>query len=80
MIALRRLITVLGSFVLSASLMILRAQQPLKTETARPPEKALLKCRRVFATFGVSYDNNHAVLIRPGLTFYFNRHGRTGAD
>jgi hypothetical protein len=35
---------------------------------------------RVFATFGVSYDNNHAVLIRPGLTFYFNRPGRTRGD
>jgi hypothetical protein len=32
---------------------------------------------RLFFTFGVSYDNNHAVLIRPGLTFTFNRPGRT---
>jgi len=32
---------------------------------------------RVFFTFGVSYDNNHAVLLRPGITFYFNRPGRT---
>jgi hypothetical protein len=32
---------------------------------------------RIFFTFGVSYDNNHAVLLRPGLTFYFNRPGRT---
>jgi hypothetical protein len=32
---------------------------------------------RVFFTMGVSYDNNHAVLIRPGLTFNFNRPGRT---
>jgi hypothetical protein len=32
---------------------------------------------RMFLTFGVSYDNNHAVLFRPGLTFYFNRPGRT---
>jgi len=33
---------------------------------------------RFFFTLGVSYDNNHAVLIRPGLTFSFNRPGRTG--
>jgi hypothetical protein len=32
---------------------------------------------RFFFTFGVDYDNNHAVLIRPGLTFSFNRPGRT---
>ncbi len=32
---------------------------------------------RMFFTFGASYDNNHAVLIRPGLTFTFNRPGRT---
>jgi hypothetical protein len=32
---------------------------------------------KLFFTFGVSYDNNHAVLLRPGLTFYFNRPGRT---
>jgi hypothetical protein len=32
---------------------------------------------RIFFTLGVSYDNNHAVLLRPGLTFYFNRPGRT---
>lgn len=32
---------------------------------------------RVFFTFGVNYDNNHAVLFRPGLTFDFNRPGRT---
>jgi hypothetical protein len=32
---------------------------------------------RMFFTMGVSYDNNHAVLIRPGLTFNFNRPGRT---
>jgi hypothetical protein len=32
---------------------------------------------RMFFTLGVSYDNNHAVLIRPGLTFSFNRPGRT---
>jgi hypothetical protein len=32
---------------------------------------------RMFLTIGVSYDNNHAVLIRPGLTFNFNRPGRT---
>ena len=33
--------------------------------------------RNAFFTFGVSYDNNHAVLIRPGVTFNFNRPGRT---
>lgn len=32
---------------------------------------------RFFLTFGLSYDNNHAVLIRPGLTFSFSRPGRT---
>ncbi|MDQ2935991.1 MAG: hypothetical protein M3R67_00625 [Acidobacteriota bacterium] len=32
---------------------------------------------RLFFTFGVSYDNNQAVLLRPGLTFSFNRPGRT---
>ena len=32
---------------------------------------------RMFFTLGVSYDNNQAVLIRPGLTFGFNRPGRT---
>ena len=32
---------------------------------------------KVFFTFGASYDNNHAVLLRPGITFYFNRPGRT---
>jgi hypothetical protein len=32
---------------------------------------------RMFFTLGISYDNNHAVLIRPGLTFNFNRPGRT---
>jgi hypothetical protein len=32
---------------------------------------------RMFFTLGVSYDNNHAVLLRPGLTFSFNRPGRT---
>jgi len=30
-----------------------------------------------FFTFGVNYDNNGAVLFRPGLTFDFNRSGRT---
>lgn len=33
--------------------------------------------KRVFFTCGVDYDNNHAVLFRPGLTFNFNRPGRT---
>jgi hypothetical protein len=32
---------------------------------------------RLFFTLGVNYDNNHAVLIRPGITFSFNRPGRT---
>ncbi len=32
---------------------------------------------KVFFTLGLSYDNDHAVLFRPGLTFYFNRPGRT---
>jgi hypothetical protein len=32
---------------------------------------------KLFFTFGASYDNNHAVLLRPGITFYFNRPGRT---
>jgi hypothetical protein len=32
---------------------------------------------RMFLSFGVSYDNNQTVLFRPGLTFYFNRPGRT---
>jgi hypothetical protein len=32
---------------------------------------------KIFFTFGVSYDNNHAVLFRPGMTFNFNRPGRT---
>lgn len=32
---------------------------------------------RLFFTFGVDYDNNHAVLFRPGLTFDFHRPGRT---
>jgi hypothetical protein len=32
---------------------------------------------RIFFTLGVSYDNNHAVLIRPGLTFILHRPGRT---
>jgi hypothetical protein len=31
----------------------------------------------LFFTFGVNYDNNGAVLFRPGLTFDFNRSGRT---
>jgi len=32
---------------------------------------------KVFFTLGLSYDNDHADLLRPGLTFYFNRPGRT---
>ena len=31
----------------------------------------------LFFTFGVNYDNNGALLFRPGLTFDFNRSGRT---
>jgi hypothetical protein len=31
----------------------------------------------LFFTFGVNYDNNGAVLFRPGLTFDFNGSGRT---
>jgi hypothetical protein len=31
----------------------------------------------LFFTFGVNYDNNGAVLFRPGLTFDFSRSGRT---
>jgi hypothetical protein len=31
----------------------------------------------LFFTFGVNYDNNGAVLFRPGLTFDFNHSGRT---
>jgi hypothetical protein len=32
---------------------------------------------RMSFTFGVSYDKNHAVLLRSGITFYFNRPGQT---
>jgi len=48
MIALRRLILVLGSFVLSASFIVVRAQQPLETETARPPQKGAFEVQTAF--------------------------------
>src|SRR4030081_2298180 len=48
MIALRRLILVLVFFVLSASFMVIRAQQPLETETARPPQKGAFEVQTSF--------------------------------
>jgi hypothetical protein len=52
---------------------------PIPSEAASGESSAMIGVRyhvnaKLFVSIGVSYDNNHALLIRPGITWRFGGH------